>query len=114
VFNKYTCKDRELVMRSHLKTCLALCALCALCPASTSADFTFGIGGNLRYSARDWEQLIGTAIGPFMLALNDCGDEYDPSCGARFRGEFFAINYYITFSPISNHSKLDNVQQKRY
>lgn len=83
MFNKYTCKDRELTMRTRLKTRLVLCVLCALYPASASADFTFGIGGNMRYSARDWEQLIGTAIGSFMLALNDCGDEYDPSCDDR-------------------------------
>ncbi len=83
MFNKYTCKDRELVMRLHPRTCLALCALYALYPTSASADFTFGIGGNMRYSARDWEQLAGTVIGSFMLALNECGDEYDPSCDDR-------------------------------
>lgn len=114
MFNKYTCKDRELTMRTRLKTRLVLCVLCALYPASASADFTFGIGGNMRYSARDWEQLIGTSIGSFMLALNDCGDEYDPSCDDRIGGELFAISSYFAFSPISSHSKLDNVQQKRY
>lgn len=70
-------------MRTYLKTCLAVCALCLLYPANASADFTFGIGGQMRYGARDWEQLVGTAIGSIMLALNDCGNEYDPSCDDR-------------------------------